>query len=43
MRKILVIGVAGLIGFYLWKRLIEQGDKIIGVKKPHPVDGEVHL
>lgn len=31
MRKILVTGAAGFIGFYLCKRLIEQGADIIGV------------
>jgi UDP-glucuronate 4-epimerase len=31
MRKILVTGSAGFIGFHLCKRLIDRGDKIIGI------------
>ncbi|HHT9159271.1 MAG TPA: NAD-dependent epimerase [Candidatus Brocadiaceae bacterium] len=31
MRKILVTGAAGFIGFHLCKRLIDRGDKIIGI------------
>ncbi|MBI5345182.1 MAG: NAD-dependent epimerase [Deltaproteobacteria bacterium] len=31
MRKILVTGAAGFIGFHLSKRLIERGDQVVGV------------
>ncbi len=30
-RKVLVTGVAGFIGFYLAKRLLQQGDQVIGI------------
>jgi UDP-glucuronate 4-epimerase len=31
MRKILVTGVAGFVGFHLAKRLFQQGDQVIGI------------
>ena len=31
MRKILVTGSAGFIGFYVAKRLLEIGDKVVGL------------
>ena len=30
-RTVLVTGVAGFIGYYLSKRLLEQGDRVIGI------------
>ena len=31
MRKILITGAGGFIGFHLCKRLIERGDEIFGI------------
>ncbi|MEK6540214.1 MAG: NAD-dependent epimerase [Deltaproteobacteria bacterium] len=31
MRKILITGAAGFIGYYLCSRLMEQGDRIVGI------------
>jgi len=31
MNKVLVTGSAGFIGFHLCKKLIERGDKVVGV------------
>ena len=31
MRKILVTGSAGFIGFYVAKHLLEKGDKVVGL------------
>ena len=31
MRKILVTGVAGFIGFHLYKGLIARGDYVVGI------------
>jgi len=31
MKKILVTGAAGFIGFYISKKLLERGDKVIGI------------
>ena len=31
MRKILVTGAAGFIGFYLCRKLLDKGDEIVGL------------
>ncbi len=36
MRKILVTGAAGFIGFHLSRRLLEQGDSVIGLDNLNP-------
>jgi UDP-glucuronate 4-epimerase len=36
MRKILVTGAAGFIGFHLSKRLLDQGDSVIGLDNLNP-------
>lgn len=36
MRKVLVTGVAGFVGFHLAKRLLEQGDQVVGIDNLNP-------
>ena len=36
MRKILVTGAAGFIGFHLARRLLQKGDAVVGLDNLNP-------